>query len=194
MDRATEIELVSRLRRGEPEAFDQVYAALRARLFSFLLRLTGRREVAEDLSQETWLRLARRAADLRDDTTISAWLFTVARNLATSYWRSRWLDGPLAANLDDLDPADDNAGTPERLAEARDDRRALEASLATLSPSDREVLLLVGVEGLSPADAAAVCGIKPEALRKRLERARTRLGAALSGSRTTPAKREENHA
>jgi len=194
MDRATEIELVSRLRRGEPEAFDQVYAALRARLFSFLLRLTGRREVAEDLSQETWLRLARRAADLRDDTTISAWLFTVARNLATSYWRSRWLDGPLAANLDDLDPADDNAGTPERLAEARDDRRALEASLATLSPSDREVLLLVGVEGLSPADAAAVCGVKPEALRKRLERARTRLGAALSGSRTTPAKREENHA
>jgi RNA polymerase sigma factor (sigma-70 family) len=118
----------------------------------------------------------------------------VARNLATSYWRSRWLDGPLATNLADLDLVDDNAGTPERLAEARDGRRALEASLAALSPTDREVLLLVGVEGFSPADAAAVCGVKPETLRKRLERARARLRAELSRLGAAPAKREANHA
>jgi len=194
MERAAELELVGRLRQGEPAAFDEVYAAFRARLFSFLLRLTGRREVAEDLSQETWLRLADRAADLREDSVLSAWLFTVARNLAASYWRSRWLDGPLATSLEDLDLPDDPAATPERLAEASDDRRALEASLAALSAVDREVLLLVGAEGLSPAEAAAVCGLKPGTLRKRLERARARLTAALDRLAVVPAEHEVNHA
>jgi RNA polymerase sigma-70 factor (ECF subfamily) len=194
MDRATELELVGRLRRGDPAAFDEVYASLRARLFSFLLRLTGRRELAEDLSQETWLRLAGRTADLREDTVLSAWLFTVARNLAASYWRSRWLDGPLATSLEDLDLPDDPAATPERLAEASDERRVLEVSLAALAATDREILLLVGAEGLSPAEAAAVCGLKPGTLRKRLERARSRLAEALGRFAAVPAGTEVNHA
>jgi RNA polymerase sigma-70 factor (ECF subfamily) len=194
MDRAIELALVERLRRGERTAFDEVYSAFRARLFSFLLRLTGRRDVAEDLSQETWLRLADRAADLREDSVLSAWLFTVARNLAASYWRSRWLDGPLATDLEDLDLPDDPAATPERLAEASDDRRALEASLAALAATDREVLLLIGAEGLSPAEAAALCGLKPGTLRKRLERARSRLAEALGRLATGPTAHEVNHA
>ena len=193
MDRVTELELVGRLRRGEPAAFDEVYASLRARLFSFLLRLTGRRELAEDLSQETWLRLADRAAGLREDTVLSAWLFTVARNLAASYWRSRWLDGPLTSSIDDLDLPDDPAASPERLAEARDERRVLEASLAALAATDREVLLLVGAEGLSPAEVAAVCGLRPGTLRKRLERARSRLAEALDRLTTFPVEHEVNH-
>jgi RNA polymerase sigma-70 factor (ECF subfamily) len=194
MDRATELELVGRLRQGDPAAFDEVYAAFRARLYSFLRRLTGRRELAEDLSQETWLRLADRAVGLRVDTALSAWLFTVARNLAASYWRSRWLDGPLVSNIDDLDVPDDPVASPERLAEASDDRRVLEASLSTLAAADREVLLLIGTEGLTPAEAAAVCGLKPGTLRKRLERARSRLSAALDRFAGAPAEHEVSHA
>jgi RNA polymerase sigma-70 factor (ECF subfamily) len=194
MERAAELELVGRLRRGEPAAFDEVYAVYRARLYSFLRRLTGRRELAEDLSQETWLRLADRAVDLREDTVLSAWLFTVARNLAASYWRSRWLDGPLTSSIDDLDLPGDPTVSPERLAEASDDRRALEASLAALAATDREVLLLIGAEGLSPAEAAALCGLKPGTLRKRLERARSRLAEALGRLAAVPTAHEVNHA
>jgi RNA polymerase sigma-70 factor (ECF subfamily) len=194
MDRATELELVDRLRHGDPAAFDEVYAGYRARLYSFLRRLTGRRELAEDLSQETWLRLADRAVDLREDTVLSAWLFTVARNLAASYWRSRWLDGPLVSNIDDLDLPGDPATSPERLAEASDDRRLLEASLAAIAATDREVLLLIGAEGLSPAEAAALCGLKPGTLRKRLERPRTRFAQALGRLAAPAAPHEVNHA
>jgi RNA polymerase sigma-70 factor (ECF subfamily) len=194
MERAAELELVGRLRRGEPAAFEEVYAVYRARLYSFLRRLTGRHELAEDLSQETWLRLADRAVDLREDTVLSAWLFTVARNLAASYWRSRWLDGPLTSSIDDLDLPGDPTVSPERLAEASDDRRALEASLAALAATDREVLLLIGAEGLSPAEAAALCGLKPGTLRKRLERARSRLAEALGRLAAVPTAHEVNHA
>jgi hypothetical protein len=75
-----ERDLVARLKRGEPAAFDEAFDAYGSRLFSFLVRLSHRWEVAEDLLQETWLRLATRAPLLRDDTRLSAWLFTVARN------------------------------------------------------------------------------------------------------------------
>jgi RNA polymerase sigma-70 factor (ECF subfamily) len=56
----------------------------------------------------------------------------------------------------------------------------IERALATLSAHDREALLLVGVEGMTPTDASEVCGLRPEAFRKRLERARTRLAGALA--------------
>ena len=67
--------------------------------------------------------------------------------------------------------------------------RRIEAALATLPAAFREVLLLVGVEGLRPAEAAVVCGITPEALRQRLSRARALLAQRLeeSESRTAPA-------
>src|SRR6185436_16305631 len=92
MDQETEQALVERLRRGDEAAFDAVFAAFNVRLFTFLLRLSRRREVAEDLLEETWLRLVRHAHALRDDTRLGPWLFTVARNLHVSYVRSRVIE------------------------------------------------------------------------------------------------------
>lgn len=74
--------------------------------------------------------------------------------------------------------------SPFELAAAGELERRVERALATLSPQYREVILLVGHEGLAPADAAIVCGISPEALRQRLSRARTALANEL---RETPA-------
>ena len=99
MDRDVELALVGRLREGDPDAFDEVYAAFNTRLFTFLLRLSRRREVAEDLLEETWLRLVKHARRLRHDTRLGAWLFTVARNLHVSYNRSRMLENSAAASL-----------------------------------------------------------------------------------------------
>jgi RNA polymerase sigma factor (sigma-70 family) len=86
-------ELVSRLKAGEPAAFDEAYARYHGALHSFLARLVRRKEIAEDLLQETWLRLATRAVHLRDDTHLEGWLLTVARNLGISFLRWRVLDG-----------------------------------------------------------------------------------------------------
>jgi RNA polymerase sigma-70 factor (ECF subfamily) len=97
MDRESELALVDRLRHGDPDAFDAVHDAFNTRLFNFLARLSRRREVAEDLLEETWLRLVARAAQLRPDTQLGPWLFTVARNLYVSYRRSRMLEDSHAA-------------------------------------------------------------------------------------------------
>src|SRR5215470_14596679 len=79
VERDTELALVERIRQGDPDAFDVVYAAFNTPLLTFLLRLTRRRDVAEDLLEETWLRLVKHAQRLRVDTRLGPWLFTVAR-------------------------------------------------------------------------------------------------------------------
>ena len=102
MGAGDEAGLVARLRSGDTEAFDAIYDEYRPRIFGFLLRLSRRRTVAEDLLDETFLRLVRHAAALRADTNLGAWLFTVARNLYWSHRRASALEDdadPLALSL-----------------------------------------------------------------------------------------------
>jgi RNA polymerase sigma-70 factor (ECF subfamily) len=171
--------LVRALRSGEVRAFDTIYARFRPRIFSFLLRLARRRDVAEDLLQETFLRLAKHAATLAEDTTLSAWLFTVARNLWRSHRRWRLLDAERLRELGLL-PGTSPTASPLALTEASETERRLEAALAALPETYREVLLLVAVERLEPQQAAEVLGLRADALRQRLARARAMLGEALA--------------
>ena len=167
-----EPELVARLKAGDARAFDEVYAHYHVRVYAFLVRMVRRRDVAEDLLQETWMRLATHASRLRDDTEIGAWLFTVARNLCRSYQRWRILDSERMSELTLARYRREDEGSPfETLSAGRLEQR-LEAALASLSPRYREVILLVAVERMTPAEAAAVLGLKPDALRQRLARAR----------------------
>jgi RNA polymerase sigma-70 factor, ECF subfamily len=179
MDRETELALVGRLREEDPSAFDVVHAAFNARLFNFLARLTRRRDVAEDLLEETWLRLVAHARRLRPDTRLAPWLFTVARNLHVSYCRSRMLEDSRTASLLGLWPFTPARASPFEQTAANELDRRIEAALAAMPAMYREVLLLVAVDGLQPAEAAVVCGVTSEALRQRLSRARGMLARAL---------------
>jgi RNA polymerase sigma-70 factor (ECF subfamily) len=179
VDRTIELALVERLRQGDADAFDEIHAAFNTRLFTFLVRLSRRRDVAEDLLEETWLRCVKHARRLRPDTRLGPWLFTVARNLYVSHCRSRMLEDSAAATLMTLWPIAVDRSSPFEAAAASELQRRVEVALAALSPALREVLLLVGVAGLEPADAADVCGTTPEALRQRLHRARKALLATL---------------
>ncbi len=184
MDREAELVLVSRLRGGDPDAFDAVYEAYNSRLFGFLARLARRRDVAEDLLEETWLRFVTHAGRLRPDTRLAPWLFTVARNLHVSYCRSRSIEESSAVDLVGLWPVGSQPQSPFEAASSSEAGRRLEAALASLPAPSREVLLLVGVEGMRPVDAAAVCRIRPEALRQRLSRARALLEKRLNDCET----------
>lgn len=179
VDTEPEAALVDRLRQGDADAFDLVYDAFNARLFTFLTRLTRRRDVAEDLLEETWLRLVKHARRLRPDTRLGPWLFTVARNLSISFNRSRLLEESATASLIALWPCSPPRASPFEATAMNELERRIERALAAMSAASREVLLLVGVAGLSHADAADVCGITPEALRQRLHRARDTLSRAL---------------
>lgn len=179
MERETELTLVEGLRGGDARAFDAVYDAYGARLFTFLARLSRRRDLAEDLAEETWLRLVANAPKLRPDTRLAPWLFAVARNLYSSACRSRLVEEAYSASLIGLWPAGAARPSPFEEASAGELQRRLERGLAALPAAHREVLLLVGIEGFTPGEAAAICGVTPETLRQRLCRARAHLARAI---------------
>jgi RNA polymerase sigma factor (sigma-70 family) len=178
VEREIELRLVARLKAGDAAAFEAIYEAFRPRLYSFLARLSRRRDVAEDLLEETFLRLVARASELVDDTRLAPWLFTVARNLHASYRRHRALDEARVSELTPLWPPA-RAESPFETTARHETERMLETALARVPLRDREVLLLVGGDDLSPSEAAAVLELTPEAARKRLQRARERLQAEM---------------
>ena len=170
MDRETELALVRRLGDGDAAAFDAVYEEYCSRLYSFLVRLSRRREVAEDLLEETWLRLVEHAGRLTPDTRLGPWLFTVARNCYRSYRRFALLD---RQRLHEYGLAPRPAlCSPHDQAAASEAAGRLEAALQDLPLKYREALLLMGVEGMAPEEAAAALGLSAENLRQRLHRGR----------------------
>jgi RNA polymerase sigma factor (sigma-70 family) len=166
-------DVIQGLAQGDPRAFDLAYARLRPPLYSFLLRLSGRPALAEDLLQETWLRLARTATELPPETQLRPWLFTVARNLYRSHRRWSLLDAERLRELGLLPRA--APPCPFEAVAALATERALEQAVAGLPLDHREALLLCVAHGFSPMDAAPILGISPEAVRQRLARARVRL-------------------
>lgn len=189
MGQPDERELVARLRKRDAAALRVVYASFSDRIFGFLLRLTGRRDVAEDLHQETWVSASRHAERLAEDTDLAAWLFTIARNKYRSWRRWAALDfSRLAFSALDEEPI-----SPTAAPDAGDELDALGVALGALPPAHREVLLLVGVEGLENKQAAEVLGIQPEALRQRLSRARQALADALEANTKSVAATREVH-
>jgi RNA polymerase sigma-70 factor (ECF subfamily) len=180
VDPASERELVAALRRGDGAAFDTIYAQFRAPIYGFLARLSGRRDLAEELLQETFVRLATRAPTLAEDTRPGAWLYTVARNLYLSHARMTALDAARVDRASLEEPA--RNPTPFEEASAGQTQARLERALAALPDGYREVLLLVAIDRLEPAEAAAIVGVSPETLRQRLSRARAMIKESLAES------------
>ena len=170
---ADDAALVAQLRGQERGAFDRLYALHHERIWRFLLRLSGRRDEAEDLFQETWVQAARHAHRLELGSRLLPWLFTIARNQHRSARRFLLFDFRKRENLavePMLGPSD-----PESLLLGVEEMRALEEALAAMGDAHREVLLLAHVEGMASPDIAAVLSLSDEAVRKRLSRARTEL-------------------
>jgi RNA polymerase sigma factor (sigma-70 family) len=173
-------ELMRGLRRGEPQAFDAVYAACAPRLFRFVARLTRSPELAAELVQETWLRFAAHARGLPEEVEPAAWLFRVARNLYLSERRRTLLGRERLAQLFHWLAAGRASSSPFEQLAASETQRELERAIAHLPRPQRELFLLVAVERLDPSEAAQILGIAPEAARQRLARARERLRRALN--------------
>jgi RNA polymerase sigma-70 factor (ECF subfamily) len=171
-------DLVARLRAGEPAAFDAAYELHAPAIYRFLARLVGA-AVADDLFQETWLRLARHGRTLRPDTNLRAWLYTVARNLARSHARWAGLDASSVAAVARWWYLPAPGASPHDAAVAAVAAARLQRALDRLPAQGREILLLVAGEGLAVEDAARVLDLTPEAARQRLHRARAALARAL---------------
>lgn len=162
------------LKRQDAELLDQLIEQYQHRLLRYLLFLTGRREVAEDLFQETWMRVLLRGAQYNGKARFDTWLFTIARNLVIDLSRKRTmssLDEMSEQNEDDR-PFEITAEGPSPFEqfETRENSAEVGEVLLTLEPSHREVLMLRFYEELSLEEIAGVTRAPLSTVKSRLYR------------------------
>jgi RNA polymerase sigma-70 factor, ECF subfamily len=142
-------------------------------LRAFAISLTGNVDQADDLVQEAIVRGLTYINQFQPGTNIQAWLFTILRNQFHTFYRKR------RREVEDPD-----GGTAARLAvppaqDGHADLEDLKAALVQLPIDQREALLLVGPQGFSYEEAAAICGARIGTIKSRVNRARTRLAELL---------------
>lgn len=170
---------------GDPDAFRRIVEAHQDWLYRYLYRMTGRREDAEDLVQETFLRAYRSLSTYKTDLEFRPWLFRIASNTARSS-RRRPTPVPLSLNddenpIDPRDPAD-----PRHTMEQRDRMRRLEAAVAALPHDDRELFHLRYAEGLGPTEMAPLLGRTEGAISAALYRLKEKLRKGLEMAEKNP--------
>jgi RNA polymerase sigma-70 factor (ECF subfamily) len=178
---------VVRRRRGgkltvaERDAFARVYEAHFDAVYGYLCRRVGRVE-GEDLTAQTFT-LALRDQEQYDATrgTLRAWLFGIAANVLRGHQRSEERRLRMLAKTG-VDPLVDEEGRVEDRLDAELATRALAGVLASLSPGDREVLLLSAWAGLSSEEIGQALDIPAGTARSRLNRSRRKLQDALAGA------------
>ena len=173
----TDDELLAAARQGDAAALEVLLVRYQPHLYRFGLRMCGNVEDAGDVAQESLISMARSLRDFRGDSSVSSWLYTIARRFCIKKRRrskfaparEESLDAPETAAAQRLA---DPAPSPEQTATNRELAVALTRAIDALDPAQREVLLLRDVEGLSAPEAAKVLGISIEAVKSRLHRAR----------------------
>ena len=132
--------------------------------------------MAEDLFQDTWLAVARHAHHLREGSQLLPWLYTIARNKHHNAFRMHFLERKRRERA--LAAPSDRPLEPDAEADARRRAARIETAFANLPDAYREVLLL-SMEGLTSQAIAGILGIREDAVRKRLSRARAELARKL---------------
>jgi RNA polymerase sigma-70 factor (ECF subfamily) len=160
---------------GDGDALDALLRQYQPQIFRFGMKMCRDPEAAQDVLQETLFAAARTLHGFRGASSISTWLYTIARSFCIKA-RRRSVFAPEVVSLESAAllarAARDNAPDPERALADREVGVALESAIAALEPEYREVLLLRDVEGLSAAEVAGVTGISVAAVKSRLHRAR----------------------
>ncbi|HTZ60945.1 MAG TPA: RNA polymerase sigma factor [Acidobacteriaceae bacterium] len=173
------------LRQRDLSLLDALVERYQYRLVRYLIYVLGRRDLVDDLVQETWLRVLERGSSYDGRSRFEPWLFAIARNLAIDHLRGRRVVS-LDTNDDEKreglreGPASD-APSPFALAARTEDAQALAHSLQTLEPNYREALVLRFQEELSLQEISVVTGAPVSTISSRIHRGLDMLRSQLEG-------------
>jgi RNA polymerase sigma-70 factor (ECF subfamily) len=165
--------------------FTDVFQEYQRPIYNYLLRMTQNQAEAEDLAQETFIRVHRGLPSFRGDSSLSTWIYRIATNTSFDHFRrastrraesSISLEGTQEAG--GLIP-DSNAPTPELLADQAEMSACVQRFIRELQPSYRAAIILSDLQGLKNREIAEVLEVSLDTVKVRLHRARKKLRAAL---------------
>jgi RNA polymerase sigma-70 factor, ECF subfamily len=178
------VEIARGLRRRDPELLDRLIERYQHRLLRYLVFLTGNRELAEDIFQETWIRVMERGKQYNGQAKFDTWLFAIARHLVIDWSRKK-----TATSLEALQEQYGNehafdvpatGPSPFDAVTSRENRESVHAALTRLDSLHREVLVLRFHEELSLEEIANITGAPLSTVKSRLYRGLAALKPAFS--------------
>jgi RNA polymerase sigma-70 factor, ECF subfamily len=197
---ASDIDLVTRAKAGELDAFEALTNRYEQRVYSLALRMLRQEQDAEDVTQQTFLSAVENLDGFRGDASFATWLLRIATHAALKVIRKR--SGLDTVSLEQATEEADSYGTiphpeyiadwrqsPEQLVQKNEIQRLLDDALAKLDEKHRLVFLLRDVEGLSVKETAEALGLSEANTKVRLLRARLQLRELLTQALGDPKKR-----
>ncbi len=177
METVSDQNLLEAARAGDRKAIEPLLVQHQDRVYRFGMKLCRHPEDAEDVLQDTLLAMAKSVHDFQGRSSLSTWLYTVARSFCIKKRRkSKFAPKNVKSLEQDVPPETqvfvDPARRPDEALAAKEIETALEAAIRGLEPNYREVLLLRDVEGLAAKEVAEVVDISVAAVKRRLHRAR----------------------
>lgn len=180
-----DVRLMLRVRADDAEAFEELVRRYQQRLISVLEHLVRKKDVAEDLAQEVFLRVFRARKNYKPGARFSTWLFTIANNVASNAMRNRsrrkevdvsTVMGPhVEGNPLDEMLAEASGLMPARQLDKLERAEVVKLAVDALNERQRMALLLAKFEGLSYDEIAEVMDLSPQAVKSLLSRARRNL-------------------
>lgn len=176
-------DLVLRVRRGDSNAFEELFNRHQKRVFNIALRVLGDENEAADATQEVFVRVYRSIGKLSSDAAFVIWLKTITVNLCRDLLRKRGkvrtesLDAPIETGGGDWMRREvaDWSGNPEMLLDKKQMQETVARAIDSLSPDYREVVTLFYVDGSDVAQIARIVGSPVGTVKSRLSRARAEL-------------------
>ena len=173
MEFQSDEQLVERLRRGDTGAFEELYDRYKRHIFTFCLKLTGDRFLAEDATHDAFLKMYHNAETLADTSVFRSWLFTIARNEVFKMLRKHHRNGT-------VDPDSVwTTETPLTVTQTNDTKAIVAGCMDALKPEYKEILLLREYEQRSYEEIAAITGDSESSVKSRLFKARKALAEKL---------------
>jgi RNA polymerase sigma-70 factor (ECF subfamily) len=188
----TDTDLLTSARAGDGAALEELLLRHQPRIYRFGMKMCRDREDASDVLQDTLLAMARTIADFRGASSLSTWLYTITRSFCIKKRRRSKFAPAVEESLESIPAAEraslrgSSRGPDEDLA-GREVQEILDRAIASLDPVSREVLVLRDVEGLSAPEVAEVMGLRVEAVKSRLHRARIAIRNLVAPALLAPA-------
>jgi len=183
-DSVNDDQLMAEAAQGDERAFQLLVSRWEQAVFGFLYHMVGSSEDAEDLTQETFLRVHGHASKYRPEDKFQSWLFRIAGNLARSYLRRRKLLRWFRFDTDQHDQPDP-ALLPDEALARKQVRDMVRAALEELPFRQRQAVVLQRYQGLSYREIANLMATTPAAVESLLQRAADRLRRRLAGKVAT---------
>lgn len=171
--------------KGHQEALEKLYQRYYRPVLLFILRIVQDRDMAEDLVQETFIRVYNNRESWQPRSKFTSWLYRIARNLCIDekrrYWNrlvhmdSQYSDSNVNNPVSPLERAEDDTGDARNHFASKIDEETIKKAINQLSPEQREVIILNKYQGMSYIEIADILGATPESIKQRAYRAHLKL-------------------